>query len=201
MKRQLIGAVLFAVYCTSASAATVVWDEAVNGDADTSTTISLTNGDNLLRGGVFEFRDEVYDESLGQYVYPYTYDHDSFKFSLTPGESITGITVTGLDGYADSVSFTLHRPLGSTLDHYVFSIPGASVPIAIFSAAMPLTSPGIFELLIAPHGYSPLGAFSASYEVTITAALGGAVVPVPAAVWLFGSALGVMGVMRRKLAS
>lgn len=43
-----------------------------------------------------------------------------------------------------------------------------------------------------PCSSLPAGAYNNGYSYTFT------VVPVPAAVWLFGSALGVMGLMRRK---
>ena len=48
---------------------------------------------------------------------------------------------------------------------------------------------------------NPSGAFSTiKSDLTLTS-IAAAVVPIPAAVWLFGSALGLMGVMRRKISS
>ena len=51
-----------------------------------------------------------------------------------------------------------------------------------------------------PCTHAAVGAFNDGYHLHLLCA-GPLETPVPAAVWLFGSALGVMGLMRRKSAA
>lgn len=53
---------------------------------------------------------------------------------------------------------------------------------------------------IAPSATTPPDSWSAAAGVTEFTAIATSTVPVPAAVWLFGSALGILGWMRRKTA-
>ena len=80
-------------------------------------------------------------------------------------------------------------------DRFALEYPYFS-PTLVLRFANPLSSGGTDFLLTGLNSYECMNC--SPYRV-VTAGAAVEVVPVPAAVWLFGSALGVMGVMRRKL--
>ncbi len=140
-------------------------------------------------------------------------------FPAIPGGTVIGGSIQG--GATDNTGngVTLSTPTGSAfytaridnvdvqsmyLDPQVFTtlvaFGSVNVPSLLFGAPIPsqpgpaaLTNIGIRLDFLLSAGDS--ASFTSNFVVLP------AVVPVPAAVWLFGSALGLMGVMRRKVSS
>jgi hypothetical protein len=111
-----------------------------------------------------------------------------------PGLTVTPNSVTGSTDISFAFAFTLGTAFDLTTGLYAAALPGGGTTSGTidFLSTARLTGIDIIQ------GGNPLTNFSiASGSGTLYNAQG-AVVPVPAAAWLFGSALGLLGWARRR---
>jgi len=177
--------------------AAVVYDESVSGDfaeSDSETIVLNTTGINSVLGTGCYF-------SSGACSRP---DVDDFLFSIAPGLQVDSITFDVLN-YTDSGTTTDQRTFywlqdggygaaGTDLVGQSIDILG-SFPVSLFAAALPLTSNNSVYAFN-QSGFNLTGDGGTwDYEIQFSVSP----VPVPAAVWLFGTALvGLVGFSKRR---
>lgn len=157
------------------------------------------------------------------YFSPNRYNDKTFYLYINgaPTSAIGGATFTlsGLGDFSESIeymdvwveSFSVGRVFnnqagddvlsGSDIGRdSVFFSRSTSIPI---SSLLPIISNGVIAVRIKPSDWVDDTSLLGNPEEYLTAAItyNYSVVPVPPAVWLFGSALGVMGWMRRTVSS
>lgn len=98
--------------------------------------------------------------------------------------------VLSSDGLSNTFGFEAHGASGGL---QVWSLSGQIAPAASFSAAANDMRISVQNTLIANAGAGQLATISKKFTLVTET-----VVPVPAAVWLLGSAIGLLGVMRRR---
>lgn len=183
-KLQLATAVTALVLSTSANAAMITWD-IVTTYSDLAGTITFD--DTPISGLV--------DGALD------TNDTHIYGATLTLASSVLGINYTNTD--------TLFQPLTNTydnkhIDYAVDTNSNAGSISLLFSANSDQGSPaiGVSEYWLTVNGDSSYRwAFTDSDGVNGDTNIPPSTVPVPAAVWLFGSGLlGLVGMARRKKA-
>jgi hypothetical protein len=184
--KNLIAVVLL-LGCGAAHAATVLYDESVDGDAgqlSEKENLFLVSGENIIRGE----QDWTNPDP----------DYDQFVLNIADGYQISSITPTAtgiqLNGW-----FTWFVYVGNSQGQ-----DGNEVFDAILRTNSEIFYYKIPEYPLVESQYF-LGGFGAAanggtspeiaYEWSIIVTQ---VVPIPASVWLFGSALGGLGWMRRK---
>ena len=190
---------LAALLCTAGAAhAATAWDEGLSGDLSSDpmapTTVSFATGVNTVTGSV---------TSLGD-------TRDYLTFTIADGQFLTGIVLqqymdldTGGPGnrgfYAISAGATSAIPGGATGDSFLAGnhldpLPAGTDLLALLETGS-LTGTGLT---------APLGPGTYTFLVQQTGpqlsgyTLDFVVVPVPAAVWLFGSGLVALFGMRRR---
>lgn len=114
---------------------------------------------------------------------------DSFKIQILAGTSLASVfvttsNVTGPAGF----SAAYDQSPGSILT----SLPLGTTSANLLSSAL---GPGTYTVSLFGGGANDAGPYSLDYSVAFN------VVPIPAAAWLFGGALGLMGWLRRRPAA
>lgn len=175
-------------------AAPLVYDESVEGDLNEQTLL-LDAGINTISG----------EWTL---IYPGTVDKDPFWFTIPQNMELTNVTyafdgssVTMPSGWFVTSQYIV---LPFTSDGGNLLLPGTTSPQNFFASSLPI-SEGTYHLI------QHLAFFVNTGDTTISDGDGGTipytwsftvestVVPVPAAVWLFGSGLiALIGLARRK---
>lgn len=137
--------------------------------------------------------DTTISEALGHYG-----DHDYLAFSGSAGTGVR-FSLQGLTGFLDP-HLQVWDPSGNTLEVDLFCT-GSSGGCSIVSD-LNITSSGIYRLAVFDQGLNEIGNYDINLSCTFGACPTAApTVPVPAAVWLFGSGLiGLIGIARRKKA-
>ena len=181
-----------ALLSMSTSWATVAWDESSDGDLSNDplapTPLTFVAGPNIITG------------NMGGQDDP----RDFLTFSIASGQALDGLTLLTYEGddivgfHAINAGPTSFIPGGDTADEFLggnhLYLWDAGSDVLPQLAQFPLAGSG-FEI--------PLGEGTYSYVVQQTGAadtrysLEFSVVPVPAAAWLFASALGLLGWIRR----
>jgi hypothetical protein len=137
----------------------------------------------------------------------------SVSITTTPGTAFAGTSYSSLyPGIplpaATYPGFITNFYPGTKINEYNMSLALTSAMTSTGGTRTILTGPsspaGEYVCLLETCAFSPSGPpgvfkYRSIIAGSITAPV--SVVPIPAAVWLFGSALGVMGVMRRKATS
>jgi len=131
--------------------------------------------------------------------------------NITTAETFGGV-FKGKGPFSQTFTFTVpnNQGIGASITNAAIQV-GAAIKgqIANFAAtldgqAMTLSSTGLFQLLMKDLPGSIAGSHTIVVTGTSAGSFGGSVVaqtPIPAAVWLFGSAImGLMGMSRRKSA-
>lgn len=180
-----------------AANAASVWDESINGDLSNDpaapTPVTFMVGDNLVSGTMGAPDDA----------------RDYLSFSIGPGQSLVALILMDLTSeMGDLVGFhalnagdSSFIPGPDTADSFLGGnhlddsdicddlLPDlAAAPLAGTGFDVPL-GPGTYSYVIQQTGMD-LNSYSLKFQV----------VPVPAAAWLFGSALGLLGWLRRRQA-
>lgn len=174
----------------SASAAPISYDEAVNGEissfselfAGSGLQLGFGLGTNTVAGTVTKFASGSFAD-------------DAFTFSVPTGMVVSNIAVSGSwNGQTGSWFWALRSSAngsGSNLGiDFVTDLKTNKDPF--LGSLMPLTAGDYSMLIVSANGDAHSMDYTFSYEVSA--------VPVPAAVWLFGSGLvGLAGVARKKI--
>ena len=187
---RLISSAILLSVCSAANAA-VVWNENVDGDFSNSGAtpdlVVLSLGDNVISGSVDAFG-------------VYGADHnDFFTFSLAAGQAVTAIEVLSLGNAAsgfigiDKGSAYVNYPNSQSWGWTFFQAADVSNNILPRMGA----SNGKFVDNLTAGDYSIWLDAGVQYDYSINVVVSN-VVPIPAAVWLFGSALAGLGWLRRK---
>ncbi|UCG72258.1 MAG: hypothetical protein JSV45_13565 [Chromatiales bacterium] len=174
--------------------ATTVWDESVDGDLSTDpnapTPVQFQAGSNIITGTMGG------PGNVGDYI----------TFTFGPGQGLTGLVLLefasqmgderGFHGINEGPTSFIPSP--ATQDNFL-----GGNHLNAFEAGTDVL-PGLATTPLVGAGFAiPLGEGTYSYLIQQTASdptsysLEFQVVPVPAAVWLFGSALGLLGWLRR----
>jgi hypothetical protein len=203
MKNVLLGLLILAG--TVSQAATVRYNESTNGDL-VYITDPAVHDPFILDVGLNTFSGSM-DEVAR--------DRDTIYFAIADGLSLVSAHLTywySIDSYDNTSYFSLQKlssggggmSLGDDVivgnEAYCLLFPDYCDSSSAFHWASGLPSGGAEYLLqpgnIGANGNSTLSTLHYDWEIQVI----GAAVPVPAAVWLFGSALGLLGWMRRKAA-
>lgn len=196
MKSRLLYT-LFASLLTTVSvsvqAAPLSYDEAIDGDINRDFFL-LDIGTNTITG----------DTELNN---PGT-DFDIFDFDLAPGTQVNSISYefTNVVERPGTSGFGLGMDTGSgNLGDWEIDVLNDASPVSILGEILPLSAgagPYTFDYYLWRFGGSA-DPFGGQWDYTLTFEVGPAtVVPVPAAIWLFGSGmLGMIGIARRKKAA
>ena len=196
----LCGLLMLAV--PTASHAVVIYDESFSGDLPgvPTTVLDFVVGTNTILGS-----SEYSGNNSGT-----TSDFDAFAFNLPSGSQLTNVlyafsaTVAAGTGYLDT-DIALKDTLNNFLDHPTVAILGSS-PVSLFGSVLPLAA-GQYQFV--QDGAGTNGASSGyggtwDYEITFDVS-GPSAVPLPAALPLYGTGLGLMGLFgwwrRRKAAA
>ncbi len=172
------------------SAATFSYDEAVDGDLVAGIPIQLFQFDvgiNTVSGTSGWLQSEGWA------------DWDPFAFSIMPGQQLTliDLTINTIDGDGNSsVYYTLSDEYGNMLS--TFSISDYSGLYISPPMSYPMTAGSYYlrKTSSSSGGEGSLWDYTLSFHVEQVSA-----VPLPAAVWLFGSGLlGLAGMSRHKKA-
>jgi len=177
--------VVFLLGASTASAATVMWDEAVDGDAGAAASpvpVHLASGQNILRG----------DMLLASYA-PSSSDVDAYRLVVPTGYRI------------DSLSLEISLNSGVALSRAIWTLydgPTSSGD-SLFNVQTDYHPANTLEMALLEGEYLLCGCFGATvsgpdyvqdyqWEVSVSA------IPVPGAIWLMGSGLlGLLGWRRR----
>ena len=125
----------------------------------------------------------------------FTYDNDTNVYSdiaITYSNPTSSGLQTNLGGTATSFAFAN----AFYLDANLYAGPNANVGIDIFYQDELTNAGGVVELFAGSFSVASSPNFGS--DDIVSGSLTGTVVPIPAAVWLFGSALAGLGWMRRK---
>ncbi len=176
------------------AAAATIWDESVDGNLSTDpnapTPIVFAAGNNVISGSVGG------PGNVGDYI----------TFTFAPDQGLTGLLLLefasqmgdsrGFNGINEGPTSFIPSPV--TQDNFL-----GGNHVNAFEAGTDIL-PRLATTPLVGAGFTiPLGAGTYSYLIQQTGAdltsysLEFQVVPVPAAVWLFGSALGLLGWFRR----
>jgi hypothetical protein len=206
MKHVILPAAMVGLLISAANAATV-YDESVDGDASQSqfspTLVSLSNGANIIRGT---------RETIGRFDPATTtayFENDEFRLHIPENHYLKSLSLTAdilsHEGNLDTGGTQTWRlnshPSGDRLS--IFDVVGGKNALGelhiratnyTFSEwdQTSLLGPGTYELRGAGGAVSHYAAILTSYEFTAN------VIPIPSAVWLFGSALAGLGWIRRR---
>ncbi len=203
IKIKMLVIILFTMICEVGNAA-VVWDESINGDLNIfdfgNNTIALNESTNTI---IFNILTEVTNDPSTAIAS----DDDRFLITIPVGLEISEVSMT-----LNNITITEDAPqtvrnVGASLFTTGFSrignsdftraeINNAVFPLLIFEANNLSISEGIIQ---PGNGFSWVGdsdfTISADYSLNLKVSS----VPIPGAVWLFGTGLiGVIG-MRKKL--
>jgi hypothetical protein len=192
---KLLGGLLMAVLLAGANTATAA-------------TVILDDSDNVIEVRNLELDLDV-DENDGFYDVQFTtglgadmYGFEPAEFDFFPGEEVVG-AVAQLNAALNAAS-TVPAGAGSVGSdtYYVPGIeidyPGDLFP-TIWIASIGELLAGTWDLCETQNCLLGIGVVRAEDDIlTFARFTVAAPVPVPAAVWLFGSALGLLGWMRRK---
>jgi len=121
---------------------------------------------------------------------------DSFLIEIAPGFKIDSIVATTANIIAPA---GFSSSLGVYKDSFSNTVLWTYMPFNTSSAALLLSESGtgLYSFSVYGQGASEAGDFSLDYSLQI----GVSAVPIPAAVWLFGSGLlGLVGIAKRKKA-
>lgn len=185
------GAILLTALLGSGAAfgATINYSEAVDGQLSAFATSlgAAGNGTNTVAGSLNGICDvtscnESPDGASGN-------SQDTFKIQILPGSSLTSLFVT-TSNVVGPTNFTASFQQGGNV--FVPFLPLGSTTANLLNAAL---GPGTYTMTLYGQGSSVPGPYSLDYSVAFN------VVPIPAAAWLFGGALGLMGWLRRKPAT
>jgi len=173
---------------TNPVGAAVIWNEAVNGD------LSNTNL-GLFGAGTYAIKGSSYIDWGTNPVN----DTDRFSFNLGNSDQIVGVSIS-TSNQVLSGALSLFDPAATltnltTFDNYVVTDLG----FIAGNTLLPLPGDANYFGALALSSSCCSGSVYFDWEIGITVE-SIATVPVPAAAWLFGSALGLLGWMRRKTA-
>jgi len=185
----------FLVWSMGTASAAVIYDELVSGDLDAigSTNVNLVLGVNEILGSIPGTPPE---------------DADRIKFTQVPNLVVDSIVLTFTSpfdpvGLGTQFSLDLHNDQANLFDdNFNTATSGAPISASFFDSFGPETGPlatavfgAIWDFQISPGTVYPFQ----DWKLTINTSQGSVgVVPVPAAVWLFGSALlGLAGIRRK----
>jgi len=187
----------FMVCSMGTASAAIIYDESVSGDLDAigSTNVNLVLGVNEILGSI-----------------PGTppADTDRIKFTQVPNLVVDSIVLTFTSTFdplslGTQFSLDLHNDQANLFDdNFNTATSGAPISASFFDSFGPETGPlatavfgAIWDFQISPGTVYPFQ----DWKLTINTSQGSVgVVPVPAAVWLFGSALLGLAGIRRKTA-
>lgn len=182
--KKILGLWAFSMFFPVIShAALVNWVEGVDGDLAGQIFTFDTAGVNTFTGNA----------SWAQQVTP---DNDFFNIDLASGYKLVSIgfteTATSATASSGTVGFYLNMA-----NYEPVSIPSTDSGTH-FDSILPEIGPGTYLTGYTSPGIGqPTEGYSYSLDYTLTYTV--AAVPVPAAVWLFGSGLlGLVGIARRK---
>ncbi len=194
---------LFFILCSfslnSAQAATVVSESSFSGGFDAFTTFprtfGLDSGTNTVSGSLagtcVSGNCNSADPGTGN-------TQDTFNIEIAPGFKLDSLFVTtsNVTGPIDfSASFSLRNAVFSPTPTTIFDpfLPLNSTTVNLVTSAV---SPGIYSVsMFGQQSIFSGGDFALDYSINF----GVSAVPVPAAVWLFGSGLiGLISIARRK---
>ena len=169
----------------AAQGATVLWDESVDGDASdvavTAEALTLVNGENLIQGSQVFLFDQ--DEP----------DFDFFSLAIPSNFQITSITAS-VSNPLPNGSFTwilIDASTTITVMTTLFQTNGSVTPLMVPN--YPLTNS---QYLL--QGLSAAKAFGSSPSIDYSWSVSVAPIPIPAAAWLFCSALGLLAWIKRR---
>jgi len=190
-----IAAAMVSLLASPLSAAVLSYDESVDGDIDFFDTFSLDIGTNTISGSSFVSFEDATNTFL--------FDGDSFFELVVPtGAQVDSITYAfsnvNVQPGSNGFGVGMHTP--SYIGDWEIDIQYDSSPVSILNEILPL-GPSTYNFdyyVYVVQGAGPVSGgdwdYTLTFEVNELSA-----VPVPAAVWLFGSGLlGLVGMARRK---
>lgn len=198
MKNKCFGLILTAalVLPVGTASASIIYDESVSGDLD---AIGSTNVD--LGLGV--------NEILGRIPGTPPADTDRIKFTQVPNLVVDSIVLSftsQFDPYGLGTQFNLdlHNDQANLFDdNFLTATSGADISASFFDSFGPETGPltttafgAIWDFQISPGTVYPYQ----DWKLTINTSGSVGVVPVPAAIWLFGTALAGLFGFRKRIA-
>jgi hypothetical protein len=195
MKIVLLGLLLVAA--TSSYART--WDESVDGDLDFVTAgstapIVLDVGINSFLGSI-DYSADPRDFDTINFRVPTDHELTSFHLDYSWVGEVFAFQGIGLQNASSGAGIGDGLKLGNTA--YCTSLSGPCQPSSSFPwlSLLPLEADHYWiQAGAVRQGGAPNAILNYEWEIVVT----NTAVPVPAAVWLFGSALGMLGWMRRK---
>ena len=197
MKKGLFGLMTTALLVSSmgTASAAVIYDEAVSGDLDAigSTNVNLGLGVN---------------EILGTIPGTPPADSDRIKFTQVPNLIVDSIVLSFTSAFdplqlGTVFNLDLHNNQANLFDdNFLNASSGADISASFFDSFGPETGPltttffgAIWDFQISPGTVYPFQ----DWKLTINTSGSIPAVPVPAAFWLFGTALvGFIGISRRR---
>jgi len=189
----LISLALLGLSITSAYASLIAYDESVSGDISNGTFTLDTAGNNTWTGS----------SSWENLIF----DHDTFFMTVDSAVQVTGFSVLFSNisvspsvtaGHISAYLRDFSSPFLNILQQERVDLITGTASTPIGPPAYPLIFPALRVNL--GSGVSHLDSFALSFDYSISV-LTSAVspVPIPAGVWLFGSALiGLVGIQKRK---
>ncbi len=192
MKKRTIQLLpLLLAFTGQANAATVVWDESVDGDLEFAPSFYLSAGEYSISGSLFAEQTSEFFVSG---------DSDTFFIHADPGTriasvqySLTGTNSELVDQRAELVLY--NYATNASFGKFIAFQGGASGDASDVWPAVSLVGESVWDTKLDWAGAVPLGAYQTvdyTYTFTLTA------VPLPAAAWLFGSALLGLGACRKR---